>query len=178
MKKWMYLIFPGAMLGIFLFFYFAEAKEAEIKEQQRIAEDTKRKADDAERKRVIEEKARQDAERRTAERLAAEKQKEDEKLAKWQADGKAIQDATDKANADVNHWSKECSNLEIQLDTLRKAKDKASREAFDLLKQVELAKVTRRNAEIEIQRTTEMISRRAAESSLVKAPSIPAPVTP
>jgi hypothetical protein len=59
------------------------------------------------------------------------------------------------------------------LDSVRKAKDKANRESFDLAKQVELAKVAKRNAEFEVQRTTEMISRRAADSSLTRLPPPP-----
>ena len=174
MKKWMYLIFPGLMLGLFLFFYLAASKETELKEKQHIAAAAKLKADEAARKKIIEDKARLDSEKRSAARAAEEKKKEDDKIAKWVNDGKKIQDDTDKANAEANRLSKEAAVLEIQLDTLRKAKDKASREAFELVKQVELAKVARRNAEIEIQRTTEMISRRAAESSLVKPPLVPA----
>jgi len=40
---------------------------------------------------------------------------------------------------------------------------------------VELARIARRNAELEIQRMTEMVSRRAADSSLTRPPVIPAP---
>ena len=168
MKKWMYIVFPGAMLGVFLFFYFSDAKQAAINEKQRAVVVSKQKAEEAERKRVIEEKARLDAERRTSERLTEEKKKEADKLAKSAAELKRVVDDTDKANADVARYTKEVSTLESQLELLLKSKDKASREAFDVVKQVEKAKVDRRNAEIEIQRLTEMVVRRAAESSLVK----------
>src|SRR4051812_34853233 len=130
MKKWMYVIFPGAMLAVFLFFYFAESKEAELKEKKRIETVAKQKAEDDERKRVIEEKARQDAEKRAAERAAEEKKKEDEKVAKWQAETKRIQDDIDKDTATANRLAKEAADLESQLDTLRKTKDKATRDAF------------------------------------------------
>lgn len=168
MKKWMYVIFPSAMLGIFLVFYFSAAKKAELKEQQHAALVAKQKADDADKKRIAEEKARVDAEKRSAERAAEEAKKEAEKIAKWQADSKRIQDDTDKSLADADKYQKEVSKLEIELDTLRKSKDKASRDAFDLLKQVERAKVDRRNAEIEIQRLTEMVARKASESSMTR----------
>lgn len=168
----MYIIFPGAMLGVFLFFYFSDAKQAAINEKQRAAVVSKQKAEEAERKRVIEEKARLDAERRTSERLMEEKKKESDKLAKSAAELKRVVDDTDKANADFARYAKEVSSLESQLELLLKSKDKASREAFDAVKQVEKAKVDRRNAEIEIQRLTEMVVRRAAESSLVK-PTLP-----
>lgn len=175
MKKWMYVIFPTVMLGVFLFFYFAEAKQAEIKEKQRSAELAKQKADDAEKKRIAEEKARVDSAKRQAERAAEDAKREADKLAKWQADGKRIQDDTDKSVADADRYAKQVAELEIQLDSARKAKDKASREAFDLLKTVERSKVDRRNAEVEIQRLTEMVARRASDSSLTR---VAGPATP
>ena len=175
MKKWMYVIFPTVMLGVFLFFYFAEAKQAEIKEKQRSAELAKQKADEAEKKRIAEEKARVDSARRQAERAAEDAKREADKLAKWQAEGKRIQDDTDKSVADADRYAKQVAELEIQLDSARKAKDKASREAFDLLKTVERSKVDRRNAEVEIQRLTEMVARRASDSSLTR---VAGPATP
>ena len=171
----MYVIFPTVMLGVFLFFYFAEAKQAEIKEKQRSAELAKQKADEAEKKRIAEEKARVDSARRQAERAAEDAKREADKLAKWQAEGKRIQDDTDKSVADADRYAKQVAELEIQLDSARKAKDKASREAFDLLKTVERSKVDRRNAEVEIQRLTEMVARRASDSSLTR---VAGPATP
>ena len=173
----MYVIFPAAMLGIFLAFYFSAAKKAELKEQQHAAEIAKQKADETEKKRIAEDKARADAEKRAGERAAEEAKKEADKIAKWQGDSKRIQDDTDKSFADADKYQKEVARLEIELDTIRKAKDKASREAFDLLKQVERSKVDRRNAEIEIQRLTEMVARKASESSMTR-PSVAAVATP
>ena len=164
----MYVIFPAAMLGLFLVLYFSAAKKAELKEEQRAAEIAKQKADDAEKKRVAEEKARVDAAKRSAERAAEEAKKESDKIAKWQADSKRIQEDTEKSLADAIRYQKDVSKLEIDLDTTRKAKDKGSRESFDLLKQVERAKVDRRSAEIEIQRLTEMVARKASESSMTR----------
>ena len=44
--------------------------------------------------------------------------------------------------------------------------------AFDA-KKVELARIARRTAELEIQRTTEMITRRAEQSSMTRPPPPP-----
>jgi chromosome segregation ATPase len=131
------------------------------------------KAADEAKKKVAEEKAREDSARRSAERAAEDSKREAEKIAKWQSESKKIQDDIDKAQADSDLYNKEVAALELTLDSLKKSKDKASRESFDLVKQVERAKVDRRNAEIEIQRLTEMVSRRAAESSLTRPPAIP-----
>ena len=54
---------------------------------------------------------------------------------------------------------------------------KATRQAMpeDLAKQVELSRIARRNAELEIQRMTDMIVKRAGDSSLTRPPIIQMP---
>ena len=99
------------------------------------------------------------------------------KVAKQAAADKEVSDDTKKAIDAGAASQKQLTKLEADLDALRKSKDKATREAFDLAKQVELAKVAKRNAEFEIQRTTEMVSRRASDSSLTRMPP-PPPLPP
>lgn len=173
MKKWMYVISVGGMLTVFLFFYFSHIKEAERLEkirQEKIAHEIEvEKAKKAE----IEAKARQDAEKRAAERAAADAKKEADKLAKWEADSRKIQQTTDEYNAKAAAFSKQVSELEIQLNTLRTSKEKLNREAFEFAKQVEQARIEKRNAELEIQRMTDMIAKKAADSSLSRALVIP-----
>ncbi len=175
MKKWMYLIFPSVMLAGFLVIYFSHAKEAEEKEARHIAQVAKEKSDAEEKKKVAETKAREDAKKRADERDAEERKKEEEKAAKQAADDKKVRDATAEYTAKAAASTKEATALEAELDRLRKEKDKTSRETFELAKQVELARIARRNAELEIQRMTEMISRRASDSSLTRPPVIPVP---
>ncbi len=175
MKKWMYLIAPTVMLGAFMFLYLAESKEAEIKDKARAAELAKTKALEEEKKKIAEEKARLDSAKRSAERAAEEAKREADKIAKREAESKRIQDETDKYLADSAAQTKKISDLELQLEAARKAKDQASRESFDLLKQVERAKVERRNAEIEIARLTEILARRASDSSMTRMPTPPPP---
>ena len=170
MKKWMYVISVGSMLAIFLVFFLSETKKHEEKERQRAIEVAARKKADDERKAEIEAKARQDAEKRAAQRAAEEAKKEADRLAKWEAVGREIQEATEKHNADADHFAKRAAELELQLSALRTQKEQLNREAFELAKQVELGKINRRTAELEIQRITEMISRKAAASSLAHAP--------
>lgn len=161
------------MLAVFLVIYSSAMKDVELATQKKAEEVAKMKAADEAKKKVAEDKAREDSARRSAERAAEDAKREADKAAKWQSEGKKIQDDTDKAQADAERYTKEVAALELTLDSLKKSKDKASRESFDLIKQVERAKVERRNAEIEIQRLTEMVSRRAAESSLTRPPAIP-----
>lgn len=173
MKKWFYLISVGSMLAVFMFFYFAHLEEAEIKEKARQEEQARLQKAEAERKAAIEEKARQDAARRAAERAAEEAKKQAERLAKWEAENRRIQEATDEYNALADKYSKQISELEIQLNALRTQKEKLNREAFEFAKEVEQARIEKRNAELEIQRMTDMIAKRAEESSLTRAPVIP-----
>lgn len=174
MKKWMYVISVGGMLAIFLFFYFAFRKEAKIKEEQRIEQLAQERKVEEDRRAAIEAKAREDAAKRAEERAAAEAKKEADKLAKYEAESKRIKDATDAFNAKGDEYAKRVSNLEIELDTLRKNKETINREAFEFAKQVELARANKRNAELEIQRMTDMIAKRAADSTLTRMPPVAA----
>jgi hypothetical protein len=175
MKKWMFVIAPGLMLAGFVVLYFSHAEEMHKKqiaqkakvEQERVAADEKKK--------VAETKAREDAKKRQEERDTEEKKKLDEKMARQAADDKKVRDQTTEYTAKADAAAKQVVALETELDRLRKEKDKTNREAFDLAKQVELARIARRNAELEIQRMTEMVSRRAAESSMTKPPVLPPP---
>ncbi len=124
---------------------------------------------------LVEAKARADAEKRAADRAAEEAKKESEKLARWEEDGRKIQEATDKFTTEADSSAKTAAELEVKLSTLRAAKEKLNREAFEFAKQVEMGKISRRSAEIEIQRTVEMIARRAAESTLSRMPAIATP---
>jgi hypothetical protein len=173
MKKWMYLIFPGIMLAGFLVMYMGHKKAAEEKEQVAMAKATADKAEADRKKKEAEQKARDDARKRQEEREAEEAKKEAEKAAKQAKDDKMVRDQIAEFTAKADSAQKQLNGLEAELDRLRKEKDRVSRETFDLAKQVELARIERRNAELDIQRMTEMIVRRASESSLVRPPAIP-----
>ncbi len=175
MKKWMYLVFPSAMLVLFLVFYLSHVKEADAREAVRIEALNKKIADDAAKKKEDEARARKDAEDRAAKRAEEDAQKEREKAAKQAAIDKEIKDATDKAIAEQAASQKTIDRLEAELDQAHKQKDQASRESFDLAKQVELAKVQKRTAELEIQREVEIIARRANDSFLSRMPPAPPP---
>lgn len=178
MKKWMYLIFPGAMLGLFLVFYFSHQKESEVREASRQATIAKKKAEDDRQKQDAENRARADAAKKQAEREAEEKKKDEDRRAKQAAIDKQIKDETAAAIADADKLHKEVAALQIELDRLQKERDAIGRQAFDAARQVEGAKVERRNAEMESQRVLEMIVKRAAESSLTRLPPPPSPPAP
>ena len=60
------------------------------------------------------------------------------------------------------------------LDVIRNQRESTSREVFDAAAKVELAKIDRRNAELEIQRMYEMVAQKVTDTSLAKPPLPPA----
>ena len=91
-----------------------------------------------------------------------------------EAEGLEIQKATDEYNAEADKLAKQISALEVQLDTLHKKKEATNAAVLALSKKVEQAHIDKRNAELEIQRKTELMIRRVENSSLTK---MPVPVT-
>jgi murein DD-endopeptidase MepM/ murein hydrolase activator NlpD len=175
MKKWIYLIFPAVLLvGLFVV-YKGHVKEAEEKAQVVAAKVAKDRADAEAKKQAAEAKARADAKKRQDERDAEEKKKADEKSARQAADDKKVAEQTAEFLAKVTAAQKQITALEAELDRLRKDEDRASRENFDAAKKIELARIARRNSELEIQRTTEMIAKRAEQSSMTRPPPPPPP---
>lgn len=170
MKKWLNFLIPLVMMVIFTFFYFSHADEAKKKEAADKAKAAQQEEIVKAEKARLEEIARKDAERKAAERLAADQKRERERVEKWENDGKKIQDATNGYQAEAAQLSKAISELEIELDALRQTKEKKTAELLEQNKQVELGLIAKRTAELEIQRMTEIIVRKAGESSMSRAP--------
>jgi len=175
MKKWFYVLFPAILLGVFLFYYTASKAETEAREKAAKAEMAKEKAEADQKKALAEAKAREDAEKRAADRAADEAKAAKEKEDKYNSDMARIKEDTDRSNATAATYAKQVSDLTIELDSLHKQKDTEMRESFELAKKVELAEIARRNAELEIQRYTAMLVDRADQSTLTKMPPPPPP---
>lgn len=173
MKKWLYFIVPGILTVIFTFFYFTHAKEAAEKERIRKEQIAIVQAEEAAKKAEIESKAREDAAKRAAEREAEAAAKEADRVAKWEAEGQRIQADTDQYNSEADQLSKEISELQITLDSLYRNKEKTNDEVLQLAKRVERARIDGQTADLEIQRLTEMIVRKAEASSLTRMPATP-----
>jgi hypothetical protein len=173
MKKWLYVLAPGIMLAVFLFFYFASKAETDAREQAHKEQVAKEKAAYDQKTQQATAKAREDAERRTAERTAEEAKVARDKQDKYNAEMSRLKEDTDKSNALAEGYAKQVSKLTIELDSLHKQKDSLSREGFELAKKVDLAEVARRNAELDIQRMVDRIAIKADESSMAKMPPPP-----
>lgn len=168
MKKWLYFIAPVIMLVIFTFFYFAHAEEVAQLEVIRKAEEAAKAKAEEERKARIEETARIDAAKRAADSKAKAEKKEADRIAKWNKESLQIAEETQGHKAEADKHAKAIAELEIELDLLHKAKAKLSAEELNFAKRVERARIAKRNAELEIQRKTELMVRRAEKSSATR----------
>jgi hypothetical protein len=175
MKKWFYVLFPLALLAVFIVFYMSSRAESEAKEAAHKAEVQKEKEDADAKKAIAEKTAREDAEKRAVERAAADAADAKAKEDKYNAQMATIKEDTAKSSATAETYAKKVSDLTIELDNLRKEKESLTQNTFELDKQIELASVARHNAEMEIQRYDSMIAERADESAMAKMPPPPPP---
>lgn len=170
-----YIIVPVVLLGVFLFFYRGALAEMDQREIAKQAEIAKVKAAEDARRADIERKAAEDSKKRQAEREAQELAKEQKKIKEYEDAMKQLRDEAAKYASEADAFQKETNALELQLNELRTQKEKSNREVFELSKRVELAKVDRRTAELEIQRLVDMVAQRVGASSLAAMPPPPAP---
>ena len=177
MKKWLYFIAPIAAVGLFLFFYFSHvegAKKAALEKKARIEAADKL---ELERKAALEARARADATKKAEDRAIEEAKKENDRITKWNDQGKKIQDETDESVKTASEHTAKIGALEKELASLRKQKEQGNRNYLEATRELELTRIARRNAELEIQRLTELMIRKADESALAVAqiPAAPAP---
>ena len=168
-----YFIVPACLLAGFIFFYRGALDEMEIKANTEKARIAAVKAEEDAKRQEVEKRAQIDAEER-------QKAREKEEEAKRKKNEKSYNDAMAKLKKDSDgldienaKLTKEAADLEQAIINERALKDKTSREAFDLSKQVELEKINRRSAELEIQRLIEMLGTKAAASTLASMPPPP-----
>jgi hypothetical protein len=168
-----YLIVPLVLLILFGFFYNGALKDMADKEATKQAAIAKAKADDALRKKLIEDKSTAEAKKRQEEREAADLAKEQKKLREYEEALKKLRDETTDYTVQADKFAKEAADLEIQISQGRSDREKLNRETLELAKQVELDKVNRRTAELEIQRMMEMVAKKLSDSSIVIPPPPP-----
>ncbi len=171
-----YIIVPVVLLAVFGFFYNGALKEMSEKEAARIAKIEATAKADAERKAELDRKAQEDAVKRQEERAIADKAKEDKKEKDYQDAMNALKKEADDYTAQIAKLTKEAADLEAEILKTRNDKERLTREALELSKQVELAKINRRTSELEIQRMIEMVSKKLSESSITALPPPPPPL--
>ena len=156
-----YLIVPIVLLGLFGGIYWQHSRTAATEAAAKATETERIKAEELAKKAEAERAAREEAARRAAAREAEEKAKEDEKRARWAAEGKRIEEETAAFAARVAELAEQTKRAETELTEVRAAKDALDRENFEIAREVELARIAKRNAELEIQRAVEVVAGRA-----------------
>jgi len=156
------LVLTLAFTGLY-YVHRVDAKEKAAQEQvvaEKIASETSLKKQEAERQATI------DADRRTTERLAEDKRKEEEKRAKWQAVADAIAADTATYIAQAAKNEAEFNALTARLAAVRASKESASQANLDFEIELEKARISKRATELEIQRLVEMIARKGGTTTV------------
>lgn len=166
-----YIIVPIVLMAVFVYFERNASEEANQKEQQKIAAENKRKDDEAAKKADLEQKAKIDSEKRNAQRAKDEQEKEDKRKSDYQAKIQKLKDDLKRYVDDVDLNTKLVARLEKDLAEKRDLRERENRSIFEFSKKVEISKKMRRDAELEVQRYNEMLSRRASESILANPPA-------
>ena len=170
--KRLYLLIPLALLGLFAVPFVAHLRHEEQATLARAATTARQQADAEKESQAAELKARADADQRAAARLAAEQHAAEAKRAQCEDESRRIAADTAGYSAGAAKLAAEVADLQSQLASVRAKRAKLSAEAFATAKTVELARIDKRNAELEIQRLTAMLARQAAGTEL---PPLPAP---
>jgi chromosome segregation ATPase len=170
-----YVIFPAFLLIVFCVYYTQIAKP-EMAEKARIEErkaEDQQQAEEAHRK-EIEEKAQADAlaqqkarelkDREKQERLQREKEEQDSRT----------KEDTEKYESQAASLTMQIADMEKEINNLRAQREELSRAVFAAAAKVEMAKIDRNNAELDIQRMYEMVAQKVDDSFLTKLPP-PAP---
>jgi chromosome segregation ATPase len=172
MKKWLYYIIPIVGIGAFLIVYFSHVEEAKLRTAAHKAEVARITAAETAKKKALEDRARIDAENKAKERADAEAAKEADRTAKWLEQGQKVQDEMDEAIKSSSESTAKIAAMEKEMARLRNQRDSLNRELIETARACELAKIARRTAELELQRQTAFIVKKADESALAVPPAL------
>lgn len=173
-----YVIIPIVLMAVFIFFERGASKEAEIARKEQIIAKEKEEAKKLAEKQALEAKAKVASDLRNAERIKAEQDKEEKRKADFAAKIQKLKDDAKRYTDDVELNTRLVASLEKDLAAKRNLRDQESRAVLELAKKVEITKKSRRAAELEVQRFTEMLSTKANESSMAKMPVVATAETP
>ncbi len=170
-----YIIVPVVLLAIFSFLYKGALNDMKTKEETRIAKKVAADKVESDRKAEVEKRAQAEAAERMKKREAEDKAKEDKKEKDYADAMAALKREADDYASQTAKLTKENADIEADIIKSRDTKERIARETLELAKQVELAKINRRTAELEIQRMIEMVGKKLNESSIATAPPPPPP---
>jgi hypothetical protein len=171
-----YVAFPAFLLIAFSVYYTQIAKpdmEAQARaEERKIADQAT--ADEVRRKEIeakaqadalVQQKAREEKDRLKQEQIQHQKE---------EADRLTMEDAQ-KYESQAASLTRQISDMEKEIVSLRARREQLSRDVFAAAAKVELSKIDRNNAELDIQRMYDMVAQKVGDSFLTKLPPPPAP---
>ncbi len=164
-----HIIAPIVLFGIFGATYLHHSRTTAAAEQTRLTEITQAAAQADLAKAQAEQKARDDAARRAAEKLAGELKAQAELDARWAADDLRLRAETDDYIKRGETLERKIKDLEVKLGAVRASTQTLTDEAHTLARSVELADIEKRNTELETQRLTEILVSKATGSSVPPA---------
>jgi preprotein translocase subunit SecF len=173
-----YVIVPAALLIGFIFVYRGAVKDMDTRDAHLREVAAEKAANEENHRKELEKKAQIDAAKQQKIRDDEEQAKLDKEKHDYDAAMTQLKTEADGYAAESDKLQKESNQLDLDITKTRELRDKTTAEAFDLTKQVELEKINRRNAELEIQRLVEMVGKKAADSTLAAMPPPPPPPPP
>lgn len=173
MKKWLFVIAPALMLGLFLAYYTADRKrvaerEAKYKQAQEDKVLAKKRSNEE-----IAAKNKKDQEAKDSAQALADAAKEAEKKATADADRKTDLEATATARSNFQSRTAEIRTLDGQIAAAQRQRDQYLKEILDLTKTVVQAKIDRRTAELEFERSKAQLMSVLAQDPLMQTPVVP-----
>ena len=160
-----YLIIPLVLLAVFGGVYWQHSQQRATELMVRTAAVATEKKAAQEQQAAAELKAREAAAQRTAARLAEEQIKQTIERTQWAAETARIAADTAAHLAQSAQLRTDVAKFEGQLKAAREANAAGAAQALELAREVELARIAKRNAELEVQRITAMLARLAALTS-------------
>jgi len=169
-----YVIFPVVLLLTFGIYYTQVAKP-EMAEQERAAAKKveEQLAADETRRKEIELKAQADAQAQQQARELRDREKQERLQREREEQDRKIAEDTAKYENLAASLSKQIADTDKEIADLRNKRETLTREIFAAAAKVELAKIDRQNAELEIQRMYDMVAQKVSDSFLTKLPPPP-----
>lgn len=169
MKK-SYVIVPVILALLFGFYYanFNSKYEAALAAEQADKERKEKEAADA--KKAAEVRAAAEAQAKLEASRKEERERTEKRRVEQEKVDRELFATNDRLSGEVATLTKEIEQMQSKLTQVRDTRQKTADQAFELAKQVELARIERRNAENDIQRNTQMIADRIGASSMVEMP--------
>jgi hypothetical protein len=162
-----YLIIPIVFLTLFGGVYWYHSQQSDADAHARAAAVAAAESAAKAQQSAAEAKARAEVAARAAARVEAERKKQELLHAQWSTETARIAAETEGYQQQATILRAELAGVEQQLSAVRHARIDAASKGLELAREVELLRIAKRNAELEVQRTTEILVRRATQSSLV-----------